>query len=318
MDAAKIETLLRQLGMRNLVRRGINLMGSCPDTTAHKRGDQRPSWGINVQTPPHFHGCLGCGFKGTLRSLLVHLGQTPRQARAFTGEAEVEERDFSFERNKPKAKIPTFEDDTLYPYFPTKRSDAYFRLLRGLSLPTIRAAKLMHDIKGNRAVFPWFYEGKLVALTGRTLSPHEAKKGNKLISYLEESAKRSMLYLPQGKITAEPLIVVEGETDALKVFDAGFRNVGAQTGRLSKGQINLMLNSSATDIICFMDDDRAGENFKAVIQAELGKTKMVRTVDYRPMRENHPNQKLDPAQLTGAEIKFLVSQSRRNILGDWR
>jgi DNA primase len=306
----ELERVLATVGLTHLRQRGGNLHCSCPSGT---HADRRPSWGIST-VAPHFHGCFSCGFKGTLRTLLIHRGLSPTQARLIAGEDAVDvslcDLQLKLKADRPTA-TKTFEKDELFPYYPTRRSDAYFQLVRGLSMKTIRECNLLHDVKDNRVLFPWMFNGELVGLTGRTLSASEARSGAKLRSYLEGSTKRSYLYLPAGMIRAEPLIVVEGEGDALKVYDAGFRNVGAVTGRLSDKQADLMLNSAATQIVAFGDDDKSGRLLNRELAEKLGSKRMYREVSYDLVRGNYDaDAKLDPGKLTALDIGTAISSSK--------
>lgn len=280
-------------------------MSSCPSGT---HPDRRPSWGISINAP-HFHGCFACGFKGVLRGLLIHLGVSVRQAKLLAAEEETTTStlQLSLERTTTQK---TFEHDELFPFYSTVRSDTYFRLLRGLSMKTIRACQLMHDLKDNRVMFPWFLDGQLVGLTGRTLSPKAAREGTKIRSYLEGVSKRDNLYLPQGKITREMLVVVEGEVDALKVYEAGFTNVGAVTGRLSSRQTDLMLNSSAVGVIAFGDDDKTGRLLNRELEAAIGSRKMYKEANYDCVRAEFPKRKLDPGFLPLEAIRKVMKHTR--------
>lgn len=314
MNETDLVAILASHGI-NTRRRGGNLMASCPGGT---HPDRKPSWGISV-AKPHFHGCFSCGFKGTLRTLLIHLGMSPSQARIVSEEESVEIKPSDLRlllKAQRKEEAKSFEADELFLYYPTQRSDTYFRLIRGISFRTVRACHLMHDVKENRVLFPWFEGDKLVGLTGRTLSLREAKNGNKMKSYLQGVAKRNHLYLPQRKITPEPLIVVEGEGDALKVYDSGFKNVAAVAGRLSDRQVNLMLNSPATEILGFGDDDATGQRLNRELEEKLGGVKVYREVRYDRVRSNYPDTKLDPGKLSRKEVQELIKHSV--IFPSWR
>ena len=310
MEEQPLVDLLSQIGLRNVVRRGGNVMASCP---SGNHPDRRPSWGISLSSP-HPHGCFSCGFRGkTLYSLLVEAGgMSMRQARIVCGidEALVDTKALTLKSKEKKLK--EFSVEELFPFFPTKRSDLYFQL-RGLSLPVIRKLELMHDPKQNRVVYPWYIENKLAAATGRTLSPNEAAQGRKLVCYFEGMPKRDLLYIPARKVDTSPLILVEGEFDAAKVYEAGFENVGALGhSDLSDGQLNLTLNFPTSEIWVFTDDDKAGEKAWNAINLKLKGKRIVRRIGYDDIRKNYTHLiergwKLDPGSLDIADIRIALS-----------
>ena len=317
MEQDQLWAALENMGIRNLVQRGSNIMGSCPSGT-HQ--DRRPSWGIHIDAP-HKHGCMACGFKGVLRTLLMRVGgMSFREATNLTGDdVKVVPRDIVLDVNikSRTAQLKEYEKEELWLYYPTKRSDAYAQV-RKLSKSTIRACKLMHDPKQDRILFPWFIGDSLVALTGRALDPRVAGE-MKVVHYLEGTDKRSIIYLPQGKITKEPLVVVEGEFDALTCYEAGFKNVAALGhARVSEGQKCLMLNSPATEIVVFSDWDKAGRKLANELDTLFNRTHIVRVIDYSPLFSQgyDAEQKLDPAKLELDEIRQLLTPSTEQLFPD--
>lgn len=318
MDETRLWETLEGLGLRNMVQRGSNIMASCPGGS-HQ--DRRPSWGIHIDAP-HLHGCMACGFKGTLRTLLIRVGgMSAREASNITGEdVKVVPRDIvlSADIRKRDEGVQGHEEEELWLYYPTKRSDAYASI-RKLSKSTIRACKLLHDPKEDRILFPWFIDGKLVGLTGRALDPRVAGE-TKVKHYLEGTDKRNLIYLPQGKITREPLVIVEGEFDALVCYEAGHKNVAALGhARLSEGQQRLILNSPATEILVFSDWDKAGRKLAAELDACFSRNRIVRTIDYTPLFQEgsySAEAKLDPGKLEIEEIQRLLTPSTDQLFPD--
>ena len=314
MEPSKLSDLLYRLGLQGIVQRGGNLMACCP---SGRHLDRRPSWGISL-TKPHSHGCFSCGFKGTLRTLLIHKGYTRRQALLVSGEKETDSYDLKLTPKllNESRLVQSYEPDELYPYFPTKRSDLYF-INRGLTLKTIRECLLLHDTHENRVLFPWFMGDRLVAITGRALNPNDVLRGEKMKSYLEGSKKREMLYLPGRIIRREPLVVVEGELDALVVYQAGFKNVAALGhSHLSQPQADLMLNSEATEIFAFGDKDAAGEKMNEDLMDKLSRKLRVKVMSYEliPLSDMLD---YDPGGLTAEQIRTIIEGSRKNIFPSW-
>lgn len=314
MTPSELFNLLSDLGLQQLRDRNTDISACCP---SGNHTDRRPSWGISVNAP-HLHGCWACGFKGSLRTLLIHLGYSRANAMAVAGERDVDTKRLRLPESNETPEPKYFKKDQLYPFYSTVRSDLYLRL-RGLTLKTIRKANLLHDRKQNRVLFPWMLNGKLVALTGRALNPNVAKQGPKMLSYLPDSDKRNNLYIPAGELKGETLIAVEGEIDALKVWQAtDYANVcAAGHSDLSKGQAHLMLNSNARRVLAFGDHDSAGRKFNAAIEKMVGAQLRVTPVSYSSILSSYPAQKLDPGSLTPAEIRKLLDEARGNLFPSW-
>lgn len=318
MDEDKLEITLNKLGIKQLTRRGQNIMGCCP---SGNHTDRRPSWGISVNEP-HLHACFSCGFKGVLTTLLVEVGNmTFSQARVVTGDSAYEkEKMLALSLDKRGAdKTEAISEDNLLPFYVSKRLLTYMAL-RNVSEATVRAAGLLYDKRQRRVVFPWRLEGKLVAVTGRALLQRDAKAGMKSISYVVGMDKRSLLYCPQGTIGPSPLVLVEGEIDALRVYDAGHRNVVAVGhSRLSEPQAQLLLRSPCREVWVFADDDDAGNKLRDYTARAINGKKICRQVSYAAAnRKNYrKGASLDPGLLTNEDILACLKPDLGSLFPRW-
>lgn len=306
MNETDLEITLNQLPLRNLRQRGSNYFASCPSGT-HQ--DKRPSWGISVNEP-HLHGCLSCGYKGTLRTLLVDIGGMDwHQASIAVGEsAYTKPRDLviNFEFGaKDKVQAREVSRDELMLFYRCPRMFTYLKI-RGISEKIARRAGLLYDKRLTRLIFPWFIDGKLYCVTGRALRAADAEKYGKSMLYVESVMKRSLIYLPFGVIKPEPLILVEGEIDALRVAQAGFENVaGLGHSQLTEEQIKLLLHSPATEFYVFADDDKAGRKLIEWANKTLAPKKRTRIIDYKPVDRSkyRDDVNLDPGMLEDEDIQ---------------
>ena len=309
MERDVLFSLLQKIGIQELKYRGGDIGGRCPSGL---HVDRRPSWGISL-TEPHKHGCFTCNFKGVLQSLLVQVGHcNPVQAKIICGT--LEERptvDVSDLRNAlaPKTKSSRFYDeDEMYPYPLTERAIAYFAK-RGIKRLTLENAKIGYDKKEDRVLYPWYRDGKIVAIVGRYIGKSE--EPSKVKNYIIGQNKRLNVYLPSRKFYQSELIIVEGEADALKVYQAKFHNVCAiGSASVVEEQINLMINSGAERFRIFTDDDTAGNRIAYELEARLSKHGPTSVVDYSPVRKvlGVAKGKLDPAMLSVAHIQLLLDQ----------
>lgn len=295
MIEAELESLLNSLGL-NTIKRNNNLMACCPN-----HNERRPSWGISIREP-HMHGCFSCGFKGSLASLLKFYNWTPNQIESITGPQTVvpSSVDFSFAKvaNKPK-EVESF---MLYPYKVNIRLRAY-AYSRGLTEDTIRSANLLYEHVDNRMLIPWYLEDTLIGATGRTLSKDPTVP--KIVVYFGLQKEQS-LYIPNRRIdSTKPLILVEGEIDALKVFQAGYTNVAALAfGSFTKSQLAQIYGSSVEELCLFFDNDTTGQRLTADVRRMIDNSLSIRTVSY-PMSQT----KQDPGAMTDAQIQKLLTST---------
>jgi DNA primase len=116
----------------------------------------------------------------------------------------------------------------------------------------------------NRVMFPITNEaGRMIAFTGRTLSPDE-KAGPKYLNSPETaiySKSRLLFNLDQAKEAIRKLdyaILVEGQMDCISVFAAGFHNVIASSGTAFTELQARLLGRFTRNVVVNFDPDTAG------------------------------------------------------------
>lgn len=305
MDETDLHDLLVRCGVTNIIRRNNNLMGCCP---WHR--ESSPSWGISL-TEPHPHGCFACGVKGVLATLLAHSGVfSANQIKEITNQVSSDTRLPDFER-----QVKTFQDfeidyRLLYPFSLTDVAYRYMRY-RGIPDWATKKAKCLYDHLAHRVLFPWYVYGILVGVTGRAVNNNKVR----VLPYFA-TQKGQSLYLPTGKISSGPLVLTEGEVDAVKIVGSGFPNVGAiGFGRFTKEQKILVLNSLCDSVITFFDDDETGERLTDTVVKEIAEIKPVHSVRYKPFRRRYED-KLDPGAMIRRDIKWALRKCLRKN-SDW-
>jgi DNA primase len=298
MKAVELHDLLVKSGLSRVRLRGRNIMACCP---YHE--EQNPSWGISLQEP-HPHGCFSCGAKGTLYGLLCHLGRltiTEIERLALPAPSSA----FPLFEHTEKEPEPFLDKSELYPFQMTEKAFAFLKK-RGISRRLALKLGCCYDTQQDRVLFPWFLGKRLVGTTGRALDP---ENGVKMLPYWG-TMKSRWLYLPQRGITKGPLCLVEGEIDAARVYASGFQNVGALgQGRLSEGQKDFALNSEATELIVFTDDDPAGIRLRLSIAKQFKDCSLsVHHVDYAPFRSRYGDDKIDPGLMTLKDLRDALSK----------
>lgn len=314
MDEASLFNLLAKIGVRNLRRRGGEIGGSCPSGL---HADNNPSWGMNLKEP-HLHGCFSCNFRGTLQTLLVQVGKfNPVEAKIICGTLEEAPTvKASGLMDGFRKKDPQFFDgDEMYPYALTKKAIRYCEK-RGIKRLTLEDAQVSYDRKQKRILFPWRYGKKLLAIVGRYIGSEEGQP--KVRNYLITNNKRRFVYLPRARFFESPLVIVEGEFDALKVMQSKFDNVCAiGHAKISESQIKFLVDSPAPSFRVFTDDDIAGRRVAEELYDALSKYRKTDIVDYEPVRKEmrHSVGKLDPGMLSEAQIQQLLTAGSKIFRG---
>ena len=313
MNQTDLEKLLRKIGLSGFKQTNENLMHCCPN---HQ--ERRPSWGIST-SEPHFHGCFVCGFKGTIVDLLIRVGGWSQAKALKTVGRHVRDEEYElphFRFGKKGLDLKPINREEMFVFEEinrTMKARKYIALHRKISRRVIREAKLHWDKRLNRVIFPWYYQNKLVGITGRSILKDDPVK---TLPY-HNTQKGSVLYLPMGKIDPDkPLVLVEGEIDALKVASAKHDNVAAfGFGLVTDEQISLILNSGVEEVITFMDNDYEGANFEKRINRKLSGKVRLHKVQYDLINEGDLS--LDPAKLTTKEIRMLLKTGLRKY-SDWK
>jgi len=305
MSPEEITQMLVAAGATKIINRGRNIHACCPF-----HDEQNPSFGISVEEP-HFFGCFGCGQKGTAMTILISkLGMSVRAATKFLKLRE------KAEANLPSLKkiayaVRDLPEETLYPYWLHSKARRYL-YSRGIKLRTMIQAKLLYAPEFNRVLFPWRWQGKLHTVTGRTLS-RKTKAEAKTIP-LFETKKSSTLYLPTGCITKGPFALVEGEIDALAVFQNALKNVGALGhGAFARKQIAQIAESPCSEVILFFDNDPTGLRLTAEAIRLLGASKTVSLAVYPKTKFSA---KSDPASLSSEALRVAIKYRKRRIQWD--
>lgn len=151
-----------------------------------------------------------CGRTGTFQQLCRDFGEK--------ADSELEwEKNKNFEIKKQPKKVYKKPTTTLNPV--TKTVEEYLSK-RGFSRQTWEQRKVSSDDKGN-IIFPYYENRELVLIKFRPA--HKIKKGE-MKSWREEGGK-PVLWGMDDCNPAEPLVIVEGEMDALALDEAGIKNV---------------------------------------------------------------------------------------------
>lgn len=295
MNRDRILEIAEGLNFTNVLAHSRNVQCSCPLARwEHPKGsDSKPSMGILIDPQhPSVVNCFACGFKGTLQYLVERLqfhqpdvdlsgwiykiaGWDEETLEAVV--AEVGE--YEDVRRKMEEKV-----------FPEAYLDAYTGLAhpyitrRGLRIdPTLRAWEIGYDETQDRIVFPVRnYDGKLVGAVGRGVKKHSRPR------YLNYWLFEKGLYLyGEHKLPKEPepIVVVEGPTDALRVWqvaqDEGWKvNVVSLLGAEPTWKQVEKLVRFGSEIILFLDNDDPGWKGAEKVWSMAHERTLVTQVEY--------------------------------------
>jgi DNA primase len=280
--------------------------------------DHSPSMSFNIHNGAFL--CFSCKAKGNIITLARKLGMIVK-ANGFipalddpAAELSGLDRMLDEQQNGPEPATPTVLDETFAErYMNTVGALAYWMDERGLNLETIRKFKLGYDTMQDAATIPMRdAEGRLLGIARRNLSgtgpkyytPRGYVKTEFLYGYWPDTTV-------QIDRTGQPhhVVLVEGQVDALKVWQAGY-NVGAVMGSgLSKAQRRLLYRSSVNEITLFFDNDKPG--FQMAMSA-LGMLRRNMRIYAAFYHEDDPN---DPGAMTMKQVKRAIS--RRIELDDF-
>jgi len=306
MNPHTLQLLLRSYGIHTK-ERNHNLMACCP---FHQ--EMRPSWGIST-VAPHLHGCFSCGAKGDLVSLVAAQHRISYLAAEKLLEPygilarASQEGAFSFKLTPfrdlvPLDKIPDLEQELFMALRPMNWLGSQYLRRRGILAATIKALGLGYCKESRRVLFPWIAFDKFFGATGRTIENNLAKT----IPFADLN-KGQLLYMPLKKLLPScPAVIVEGELDAIALYQRGIQNVAATGfGLFTNAQRDLVLNYGVKDVIAFGDNDLAGKKFNRVLHHQLGKRLAFREVRY----PSDAPEGADPASLPSSQCLSLVANS---------
>jgi twinkle protein len=188
------------------IRNGQVVPEFCPFCNGGENGD-RNTFAVGLYNGAY--QCLrgGCGKKGSFRDLCEFFGEkSPEEVsfQAFTGNKRKE-----YER-------PNVEMGAL-----TEEITTYFGKRR-ISQEVLDEWKIASDTNGN-IVFPFYRDGELIYVKYR--NPLRDKNDKKTAKEWGEKNTEPILFGMDMVSFNQPLVITEGEIDALSVYEAGYHNV---------------------------------------------------------------------------------------------
>lgn len=274
---AEIERVLQHVRIRKRVKEksGPHILGDCPSCGKAKHFYANEESGL--------WDCKRCGEAGNLWQLADLLGVRVRERRLVKSVATMVMQ--GIEQGAPKMPKRLRDAKGLNLDTVTQRCEALFsgdepgakvRAYlegRGFTEDTIRHFKLCKAVVGggdSRELalgIPYIEEGIVPLMKMRNLAVGKEKR-----RYGRTKGSDSRLFNLEGVRDRKQVILVEGELDAISLWQLGITNV-ASTSLGAKGDIPgewKELLADADDIVIWYDDDQAGEEATEGLITALG------------------------------------------------
>lgn len=242
---------LTSLGINSIKIKGKNLRGTCP----WHGGDNSSALSIDLETGC-IH-CFACGFYDNLSSVL---NLSDKDIEKYIGiDIKNQQKEIVDLSEFAELIIDEMEIDYSHPYLKKRCSNNILLEYAGVGVAT-------KGIYKNRIIFPYRdNNNKLHGFKSRTL--------NKTFFIDNYYNLMSMFFLEQFWVRDRPIILVEGEWDALRLVELGFTNIFALGGcELTKERIK-NLESKTDQLFLALDMDNAGrkgiENIKNKISSNI-------------------------------------------------
>lgn len=272
------EEILEALGIQISHTLGDWIMCHCPNTGAHKNGDQNPSFGFNTEEV--YANCFVCGNQSLVQLIQDQLGISEKDAVAWLREHSTFEPAKSEDLVEKITKIlhPP-EDLIVMPEFPDNAVFKYrfvhpYLLERGITKEVIKEMNVGFDEEHLGIVIPHWWKGKLrgwqvrhllekdgkyyCPTCGQDNSPTVAKTPKQVAKYNNTIGfpKKTTLYNYDNVYHTSGVMVVESPMSVLKIKSLGLDDVVATFGSFSKEQGDALVKFGI--VYFWPDNDLAG------------------------------------------------------------
>lgn len=270
--------------------------------------DNRDTPSLNISKgPDHLWRCWNgdCAQTGNIISLLTKKGYTTSEARRLLKAGPIDNDKFVlqiqelFREEKPNEWYNDSPDRFINTDTSSGSVAKSYILGRGYTESSYEFFRMGFSRRKNMLVVPIFDQhNRFAGIIGRTLE-------GKRYQYSHGTPRNKIIWnLNNAKIYDE-IILTEGALDAIKIWDAGYPNVGAVFGSsISKHQWDL-IRTYFSSVICFFDSDPAGISVRdSVIEQCPDLT--VYLVDY-------PEGIKDPGDLNLEQIRHMIANKKSSI-----
>lgn len=288
-----VTDLLSSQGVEVHTQSGTEVAIYCPFHDNHNS----PACYINTKTGLWQCFNPSCGKKGNFRQLYKHMtGKTYGREWILDPVNLQRELDLALEvKNDEELTIDAIEID----YDSDEVKNLQTLVDRGYELEVLEDFEIGYSSVKDRVVIPVRDpQYKLVGLIGRAI--HDWQDPRYL--YNKGFKRADVLFNIQNAKAYDSVIVCEGSLDAVKIAQAGFKNVVATLGaKVSPNQVK-MIKKYFDSVIVFSDNDDAGAEMRRAILEECRGKEMF-TVSI-------PDGLKDPGDMTEQQIKQAITSKQ--------
>lgn len=319
----KLEDILSLTGIRIVSETANDFIGYCPFHSNH----DSPAWNM-YKRPPYMWKCHNakCGQKGNIYSLLTKKGYTRKEARKLLLRGSVEVDDLTefirqlMHEDKEECNKWLEIDPEKFAEEDKEHGDIArnYAENRGIDDPAFDYFKMGYSHAKHMLVIPTFGEtGELIGVIGRSIE-------GKSYRYSAGLERGATIWNLNNVINIKPrvssIVLTEGSLDAVYLWQAGIKNVGAVLGSAISDNQWRLLKAHFYEIICFFDNDDAGikltnslmDTVKGMgVRAVRYPDRMVKYIDKEGQEQERPVK--DPGELTKTEIRQAILNSKDQI-----
>jgi 5S rRNA maturation endonuclease (ribonuclease M5) len=315
----QLEDLLKSVGVTVAGSTGSDLIAYCP---FHNNRDT-PAFNISLSAP-HLWRCHNgkCAKQGNIVSLLTGKGYSRSEAEQMLLHGSVEIDDllavveelFAEESNGPNewgdVDPQRFRDSDEANGWPARD----YMLNRGISQEAIDFFGIGYSKKKNMAVVPVYNEySELVGIIGREIE-------SKRYQYSTGLSRGQLVWNINNAREYDSIILCEGSLDAVYVWQAGWKNVGAVLGSAISPNQWALLRKYFSEIICFFDNDDAGNALRDTVIDSVSDLSVSfvqypdNVVTYTDRDGNEQGRPVkDPGELTVEEISSMLENRKSSL-----
>lgn len=301
----QVRDVLEELGIEIIQDTSTNFMALCPfhgnvDTPALSVSKEKGLWMCFNDS---------CGARGTLSSLVARIKDIPpSSALRIIGRFQTAEYDEEMSLDVDKFEYKTVDAavyDSWQDNYQFDRAYAqYFEVERGFS----EKSAIEFYVGGferdgiKYVVYPVHTPdgSKIAAFVARSI------EGKRFYNMPGMQRSRLLFNLHNARKHSQRCVVVESGFDAMKVHEAGHKNVVATMGsKVTKEQI-LLLERNFSSVLSFADNDKAGEAMTQHLEEEFSGPVLTARMGRGKM---YPNGANDPGDLSPAEIRHMIKNA---------
>ena len=302
MKSEVIKVLLKHINSTRLQDNGSWITASCPLACwTHKSGhDNNPSFGIKVEDKkPSYFNCWGCNKGGSLEALMLELLHLSKENTEGLNIAEAYKlidadeltgfhvSDWSeFTPAQSKEQFQPWEEQFLDSFIPANKSIKALEYLasRHIGLSNIKQFDIRFDTGRETVGFPFRnYNHKLAGMRGRYINPINERRYHDYdwfnFSTLKKINNTKHVWFNEHLIDWDKTIVIaEGAFDVVAIYQEYQNVMSPLSASMSFEKIDRL--KQAVKILCFFDNDLAGETAYRKILTAVNGDVVVKKVTY--------------------------------------